>query len=233
MLWPFSIKGVKGVLYRLNFVTVMKDREGQPWVVIKPEVYSILMEPFSAAAAAASSSSESLPLFCSEEDRASVGSAWEDTWILKMDLDMVTMIKELLDMRIRPTIMEDGGDIEFRGFMDDGIMQIKLKGSCCGCYLSTVTLKLGIEHMLMHYIPKVKGMEQVHVQSHTLHMLMLLANVMACTESCIVTDQWVIGHKCDCFGHFIWVQPTSDSMGHTLASVSSFTLCSFCIRFGT
>ena len=212
----------------------MKDREGQPWAVIKLEVYSILMEPFSAAAAATSSSlSESLPLFCSEEDRVSAGSMWEDTRILKIDLDTVVIIKELLDMRVRPMIMEDGGDIEFCGFMDDGMVQIKLKGSCCGCYLSTVTLKLGIECMLMYYIPEVKGMEQVCVWSHTLHMLTLLANVTACVESRIVIDQQVVKHKHDCFGHFIWVQPTSNSIGRTLASVSGFVLYSFCIRFGT
>jgi len=57
--------------------------------------------------------------------------------------------------------MEDGGDIEYRGFTDDGIVRIKLKGSCRGCDSSTVTLKTGIERMLMHYIPEVKGTEQV------------------------------------------------------------------------
>ena len=73
----------------------------------------------------------------------------------------VAMIKELLDTRVRPAIMEDGGDIEYRGFTDDGIVQVKLKGSCRGCDSSTVTLKSGIERMLMHYIPEVKGVEQV------------------------------------------------------------------------
>ncbi len=59
--------------------------------------------------------------------------------------------------------MEDGGDIEYRGFTEDGIVQIKLKGSCRGCDSSTVTLKMGIERMLMHYIPEVKGTEQVRM----------------------------------------------------------------------
>jgi len=159
----FGIEGVKGVLYGPDFVTVTKEGgESHPWAVIKPEVYSILMEHFSAAAAAASSGSgESLPLFRSEEDRASAGGAREDTRILETDSDTVAMIKELLDTRVRPAIMEDGGDIEYRGFTDDGIVQIKLKGSCRGCDSSTVTLKSGIERMLMHYIPEVKGTEQV------------------------------------------------------------------------
>lgn len=166
----FGIEGVKAVLYGPDFVTVTKDGEGQPWAVIKPEVYSILMEHFSAAASASSSggeSSESLPLFRSEEDRANAGGAREDTRILETDSDTVAMIKELLDTRVRPAIMEDGGDIEFRGFTDDGIVRIKLKGSCRGCDSSTVTLKSGIERMLMHYIPEVKGTEQVRARSRS------------------------------------------------------------------
>lgn len=92
-----------------------------------------------------------------------------DTMILDTDSETVAMIKELLDTRVRPAIQEDGGDIEFRGFQEvaedggegDGIVRLKLKGSCRGCDSSTVTLKSGIERMLMHYIPEVKGVEQV------------------------------------------------------------------------
>jgi len=163
----FGIEGVKGVFYGPDFVTVTKDGESFPWAVIKPEVYSILMEHFSAAATAAggAASESPLPLFRSEEDRASAGGAREDTRILETDSDTVAMIKELLDTRVRPAIMEDGGDIEYRGFTDDGIVQVKLKGSCRGCDSSTVTLKSGIERMLMHYIPEVKGTEQVRARS--------------------------------------------------------------------
>ena len=144
----FGIEGVKAVFYGPDFVTVTKDSEN-PWPVVKPEVYSILMEFFSSGQ----------PLFRSEEDRENAGP--QDTRILDTDSDTVAMIKELLDTRVRPAIMEDGGDIEYRGFTDDGIVQIKLKGSCRGCDSSTVTLKTGIERMLMHYIPEVKGTEQV------------------------------------------------------------------------
>lgn len=36
-----------------------------------------------------------------------------------------------------------------------------LQGACSGCPSSTVTLKSGIENMLMHYIPEVKGVMEV------------------------------------------------------------------------
>jgi len=143
-----GIEGVNTVFYGPDFVTVSKDPE-TTWAVIKPEVYSTLMEFFSSGQ----------PLFRSEEDRANAGP--QDTAILDTDSETVAMIKELLATRIRPAIMEDGGDIEYRGFSDEGIVQVKLKGSCRGCSSSTVTLKTGIERMLMHYIPEVKGVDQV------------------------------------------------------------------------
>ncbi|KAI0344281.1 HIRA-interacting protein 5 [Trametopsis cervina] len=143
-----GIEGVTAVFYGPDFVTVSKDAE-TAWAVVKPEVYSILMEFFS--------SSQSL--FRSEEDREAAGP--QDTRILDTDSETVAMIKELLETRVRPAIMEDGGDIEYRGFSDEGIVQVKLKGSCRGCDSSTVTLKSGIERMLMHYIPEVNGVEQI------------------------------------------------------------------------
>ncbi|KAH9947405.1 HIRA-interacting protein 5 [Amylocystis lapponica] len=143
-----GIDGVTTVFYGPDFVTVSKDSETS-WSVLKPEIYSILMEFFSSGQ----------PLFRSEEDREAAGP--QDTRILDTDSETVAMIKELLDTRVRPTIMEDGGDIEYRGFTDEGFVQVKLKGSCRGCDSSTVTLKSGIERMMMHYIPEVKGVEQV------------------------------------------------------------------------
>lgn len=73
--------------------------------------------------------------------------------------EVVAMIKELLETRIRPAIQDDGGDIEFRGFKD-GIVKLGLKGACRTCDSSVVTLKNGVENMLKHYIPEVVGVEQ-------------------------------------------------------------------------
>jgi len=144
-----GIEGVKSVFYGPDFVTVSKDSE-TTWAVIKPEVYSTLMEFFSSGQ----------PLFRTQEDRDAAGP--QDTRILETDTETVAMIKELLETRVRPAIMEDGGDIEYRSFDEgSGIVEVKLKGSCRGCESSTVTLKSGIERMMMHYIPEVKGVEQV------------------------------------------------------------------------
>ncbi|KAG6814422.1 hypothetical protein H0H92_007425 [Tricholoma furcatifolium] len=144
-----GVEGVTSVFYGPDFVTIAKDSENT-WAVIKPEIYSLLMEYFSSGQ----------PLFRSEEDRENAGP--QDTRILDTDSETVAMIKELLETRVRPSIMEDGGDIEYRGFDEsDGLVRVKLKGSCRGCSSSTVTLKSGIERMMMHYIPEVKGVEQI------------------------------------------------------------------------
>lgn len=57
------------------------------------------------------------------------------------------------------TVQEDGGDIEFKSFID-GVVMLKLQGSCSSCPSSMLTLKAGIENMLMHYVPEVKSVEQ-------------------------------------------------------------------------
>lgn len=145
-----GIDGVKSVFYGPDFVTVSKQGDVE-WSVMKPEIYSTLMEFFSSGQ----------NLFRSKEDRDAAGP--QDMKILDTDSETVAMIKEILDTRVRPAIMEDGGDLEYRGFVEeaDAIVKIKLKGSCRGCASSMITLKSGIERMLMHYVPEVKGVEEV------------------------------------------------------------------------
>ena len=41
------------------------------------------------------------------------------------------------------------------------MVKVRLAGSCVGCPSSSVTLRNGVENMLMHYIPEVKGIEDV------------------------------------------------------------------------
>lgn len=41
-------------------------------------------------------------------------------------------------------------------FTISGIVKVRLAGSCVGCPSSSVTLRNGVENMLMHYIPEVK-----------------------------------------------------------------------------
>ena len=85
-----------------------------------------------------------------------------DTTILDDDSEVVAMIKELMETRVRPAVQDDGGDIFFEGFNEaTGIVSVRLAGSCVGCPSSSITLRNGVENMLQHYIAEVKGIEEV------------------------------------------------------------------------
>lgn len=76
------------------------------------------------------------------------------------DSENVDMIKEIIATHIRPSIQDDGGDIEFVSF-ESGILKISLKGSCRSCELSEVTLKDGVERMLKYYVSGIIAVENV------------------------------------------------------------------------
>lgn len=142
----FAVDGVRAVFYGPDFITVTKSDDTQ-WAHIKPEVFSLITESLSGGGAVVLEGSTSMA---------------EDTAPQDGDSEVVSMVKELLDTRIRPEIQKDGGDIEFRGFDEaTGEVKLKLRGACRTCDSSTVTLKNGIESMLMHYIEEVKTVTQV------------------------------------------------------------------------
>ncbi len=62
---------------------------------------------------------------------------------------------------IRPNLQADGGDIELVDITDDGIVKVRLKGACSGCPGAAMTLKNGVERLLMERIAEVKGIENV------------------------------------------------------------------------
>jgi len=64
-------------------------------------------------------------------------------------------VEEILGL-IRPMLQRDGGDVELIDVIDDGTVQVKLKGACDGCAMASLTLKMGIEKLLKQEIPEVK-----------------------------------------------------------------------------
>ncbi|GAB1313228.1 HIRA-interacting protein 5 [Madurella fahalii] len=153
-----NIDGVTSVFYGTDFITVTKAADAN-WAHIRPEVFSLITE-------AISSGQPMVNVSAGKEGAGADGAdgqeaAERDSLSYdENDSEVVGMIKELLETRIRPAIQEDGGDIEFRGF-ENGYVLLKLRGACRTCDSSTVTLKNGIEGMLMHYIEEVQGVHQV------------------------------------------------------------------------
>ncbi|ESQ30345.1 hypothetical protein EUTSA_v10011711mg [Eutrema salsugineum] len=141
----FAIDGVVRVFFGSDFVTVTKS-DDVTWDLLKPEIFAVVMDFYSS----------DQPLFLDSQ-----AAAAKDTAINEDDSETVAMIKELLETRIRPSVQDDGGDIEYCGFdTETGIVKLRMQGACSGCPSSSVTLKSGIENMLMHYISEVKGVEQ-------------------------------------------------------------------------
>jgi Fe-S cluster biogenesis protein NfuA len=134
----FGVEGVRGVFFGTDFVTVTKDAETE-WNHIKPAILGAIMEHF-----------QSGQPVLEGEGAGAAGHAAHDG----PDADIVNQIKELLDTRVRPAVAQDGGDITFHGF-DRGIVYLHMQGACAGCPSSTLTLKMGIENLLRHYIPEV------------------------------------------------------------------------------
>ncbi|KAL6711374.1 hypothetical protein ACN47E_005905 [Coniothyrium glycines] len=148
-----NIDGVTSVFLAADYITVTKD-SATPWAHIKPEVFALITEYMTSGQAVVNT----VEAKAGEESQ---GGAEADSLAYdENDSEVIGMIKELLETRVRPAIQEDGGDIEFRGF-NEGQVLLKLRGACRTCDSSTVTLKNGIESMLMHYIEEVKGVQQV------------------------------------------------------------------------
>jgi Fe-S cluster biogenesis protein NfuA len=135
----FAVDGVSCVFLGRDFITITKS-ENKEWQNIKTEILATIMD------------------FCllgkpAVNQETNVVSDEEDSEVVKQ-------IKELIEIKVRPAVAMDGGDIIYRGF-ENGVVFLQLKGSCSGCPSSTITLKSGIENMLKHYIPEVESVEEV------------------------------------------------------------------------
>ena len=134
----FSLQGVISVFLSTDFVSVSKA-DDTDWSMLKPMVLAALMEHLSLGHPIMDA-----PIKTNDADENN-----ED------DDDIVVQIKDLIETRVRPSVMQDGGDIVFDRF-EDGIVYLEMQGACAGCPSSTLTLKSGIENMLKHFIPEVQ-----------------------------------------------------------------------------
>lgn len=139
----FATGHVAGVLLGPDFITITKPADAR-WEHIKPALLGAVMEHFQSGEAAL-------------EGAPDVGHTGETGG---ENADLIRRIKEILDARVRPAVVQDGGDITFHGF-DRGVVYVNMKGSCAGCPSSTITLKMGIENLLRHFIPEVTEVRAV------------------------------------------------------------------------
>lgn len=62
--------------------------------------------------------------------------------------------------QVRPALQRDGGDVEFIGVDEFGVVSLKLLGACGGCPMSTMTLKNFIQTILVEQVPGVTEVVQ-------------------------------------------------------------------------
>ncbi|HWA01290.1 MAG TPA: NifU family protein [Caulobacterales bacterium] len=142
----FAIQGVERVYLGGDFLTVTKSRDIE-WPHLKPHVLAAVMDHFTAGKPVLTDAGAD-----AESDVVYEGEA----------ADIVREIKEIIEVRVRPLVARDGGDITFHSWdHDEGVVRLNMRGACAGCPSSTMTLKQGIENMLRHYVPEVNRVEQV------------------------------------------------------------------------
>src|SRR3970282_2355329 len=72
----------------------------------------------------------------------------------------LAVLQETLEY-IRPAIQMDGGDLVLLG-VDEGTVNLQMVGACGGCPMSMMTLKAGIERILVDRVP---GVEEVNASA--------------------------------------------------------------------
>ncbi|MGO9579541.1 MAG: NifU family protein [Desulfobaccales bacterium] len=73
--------------------------------------------------------------------------------------DTKKLVEQTLE-KIRPMLQRDGGDIELVE-VTDGVVKVRLTGACKGCPMSQMTLKQGVEKMLLKEVPGLKEVQAV------------------------------------------------------------------------
>ncbi len=142
----FKIKGIDNVLFNKNCISINKNNYS--WDQLKASILHVISDHINSG----------LPAI--EKQKNNVSNELDNIQFDDEDLKVVNMINGILSSKIRPAIMQDGGDVNFIKY-ECGTAYLSLKGSCAGCPSATVTLKNGIENMLKNYIPELKKVEQV------------------------------------------------------------------------
>ncbi|ADZ72736.1 NifU family protein [Polymorphum gilvum] len=140
----FAVPGVVAVFFGHDFITVTKD--DTDWQHMKPAILGAIMEQFMSGT----------PVMRS----AAVQAGGEDEFFDSDDEETVTVIKDLLETRVRPAVAQDGGDITFKGFKE-GVVYLSMRGACAGCPSSTATLQHGIQNLLRHFVPEVEEVRAI------------------------------------------------------------------------
>lgn len=144
----FIIEGIKNVFMTQEYITVTVD-DTLKWPEIQGQVVGIINDYLLS----------NKPIL---ETNFNINEQFEnDNNYDDEDDEVIAIIRELIDTRIRPNVQYDGGDVIFKGFdHDSGKLSLQLVGACKGCESSQETLHNGIERMIKFYVPEVSYVEE-------------------------------------------------------------------------
>lgn len=128
----FEYPFVDRVFYASNFVTVTK-KDDVEWLEIQNTIKNHILKFL-------------------EMGKFIMDVQEEDSVSTEEETETVKKIKTILEEYIRPAVEQDGGAITYHSF-NNGVVKVKLQGSCSGCPSSMVTLKAGIENLFQRMMP--------------------------------------------------------------------------------
>ncbi|WP_354668927.1 NifU family protein [Caulobacter sp. RL271] len=138
----FAIPGVRRCLLAEDFLTVQREANGPGWGELKAQVLLAL--------AAHLTSGE--PALADRAPEVEAGIS---------DDEIVSEIRQVLGLHIRPGVARDGGDIVFERFdAATGVLWIRMLGACGGCPSSRMTLKARVEQVVKRFVPEVTRVEE-------------------------------------------------------------------------
>jgi Fe-S cluster biogenesis protein NfuA len=74
--------------------------------------------------------------------------------------DLKTRVLAAIE-KVRPALMQDGGDVEVLEVTEDGEVKVKLQGHCYGCPFSQMTVKNLVERVVRQEVPEIKKVTNV------------------------------------------------------------------------
>lgn len=127
----FDIEGVAGVYLDPEAIVVHKE-DDRDWQLLKPVILGAIMDHYMTGA----------PVIADDADVDALPAGFDE------ESETTAKIRELIETRIRPVAVQDGGDVIYKGFKD-GVVYLEMLGP-------GFSLLGGIENMLRHYVPEIE-----------------------------------------------------------------------------
>ncbi|OAB80586.1 NifU family protein [Cochleicola gelatinilyticus] len=148
----FNFPFIKEVFISANYVSVMKYNVAE-WQEISMEIREFIRVYIENGKTILNDSllQKGDVSTSSSEEKKTTGVSSEATQTNYSDIDKEIM--QILDEYVKPAVASDGGNIAFDSFNEETkTVRVVLQGACSGCPSSTVTLKNGIETMLVEML---------------------------------------------------------------------------------